>query len=136
MERIDGFWDPDALERIIGNLLSNAIKYSPGGGTIRLDLASEGETARLAVTDTGIGIPTTQLNEIFDQYYRGQDLPDEQLLEGSQPSQGIGLYSARQQAHRMRGEIEVTSTVGQGSTFSLRLPTDPFAPGAADGAHA
>jgi signal transduction histidine kinase len=128
LERIDGFWDPDALDRIIGNLLSNAIKYSPAGGDIRIVLASDGESARLSVIDNGIGIPATQLSEIFDQYYRGQELQDDEIIEGVEPSQGLGLFSARQQAQRMRGDVDVTSTVGQGSTFTLRLPIDPFAP--------
>lgn len=117
---ITGSWDPRRLERVVGNLLSNAVKYSPRGGTIRVRLSKEEAAgklwATLTVTDEGLGIPAEDLPRIFDGYFRGSN------VNGHYPGSGLGLAGVRQIVDQHEGEIAVTSEVGKGSTFTVRLP--------------
>ncbi|HET6314754.1 MAG TPA: ATP-binding protein, partial [Chloroflexia bacterium] len=112
--------DANRLERVLGNLLSNAVKYSPGGGEIRVrvgrEVDAEQEWAVLSVRDEGLGIPEHDLPHIFEWFRRAQN------YSGRISGAGIGLASANQIVKQHNGTIEVSSTEGQGSTFTVRLP--------------
>lgn len=116
---VTGEWDAARLERVIANLLSNAIKYSPGGGAITVTVRHAGGNALLSVRDEGVGIAPADLPHIFDQFYRARN------VEGMLPGTGIGLAGARRIVEQHGGTIEVESTPGVGSTFTVRLPLQP-----------
>jgi signal transduction histidine kinase len=114
-----GLWDSSRLERVLGNLLSNAIKYSPNGGEIVVTIERDREPiphAVLTVRDQGIGIPSADLPQIFERFYRASN------ATGRLPGTGIGLAGVRQIIEQHGGSIGVSSQEGQGSTFTVRLP--------------
>ncbi len=113
-------FDRDKLEKAIFNLLSNAFKFSQEGGTIILDVKTDGDKGvEIRVSDTGRGIPEEQLTHIFDRFYQA-DATLDRKHEGS----GIGLALARQFVELHEGTITVDSKEGQGSTFTIRLPLE------------
>ncbi|MEQ8752306.1 MAG: HAMP domain-containing sensor histidine kinase [Coleofasciculus sp. G1-WW12-02] len=107
--------DEKLLRQILSNLLSNAIKYSPVGGTIRFNLACEGENACFEIQDQGIGIPLEDIPHLFDFFYRGKNV-------GAIAGTGLGLAIVKQCVDLHQGQITVTSEVGVGTTFTVRLP--------------
>jgi signal transduction histidine kinase len=116
--------DADQLAQVLRNLLSNAIKYSPGGGQVRIALATDGAHARVSVEDNGIGIPADALPHVFQRFYRVRNDVG-QAIEGF----GIGLYVVQEIVTRHGGTITVASTEGAGATFTVCLPAlaDPRA---------
>jgi len=109
--------DLQKLEQIILNLLSNAVKFTAPGGTISLSCAVEGDVVALSLSDTGIGIPADQLEDIFEPFMQvGRSLATPK--EGT----GLGLAISRDLARGMDGALTVESREGEGSTFTLRLP--------------
>ena len=110
--------DPDRTRTIIANLLTNAIKYSPRGGTITCQVRVRAGTARVAVTDEGLGIPHESLPRLFTRFGRILT-PETEHLQGT----GLGLFLGRQLARLQGGDITVASVEGKGSTFTLQLPT-------------
>jgi phosphoserine phosphatase RsbU/P len=117
-ERLDGEWDPMRLRQLVGNLVDNAIKYSPEGGEVivRLGGAQEGQVL-LAVSDDGIGITAEQQEQLFDLFYRTEEVED---VAGF----GLGLYLCRAIVEAHGGQIAVESEPGEGSTFFVTLPID------------
>lgn len=109
--------DRNRLKQLLLNLLTNAIKYNFPKGEVHVTLSHHGDHARLAVSDTGIGIPSESLPHIFDRFYR---VP---LKEGSISGTGLGLAIAKRIAENHSGRIEVESEPGKGSTFTVALPT-------------
>jgi heavy metal sensor kinase len=110
--------DPRMIQRILANLLDNAIKYTPSGGSVRASLSEiDSGEALVTVQDTGMGIPPDDLPHIFERFYRCDH-------SRSEPGTGLGLSLARALARAHHGDITVTSTLGQGSTFTLTLPRD------------
>jgi two-component system, OmpR family, sensor kinase len=110
--------DSDRLEQVVVNLLENAAKYSPNGGEIRLDFASDVDGVRLSVHDHGIGLPAEELETIFDPFGRAANAAATDL-----PGLGLGLYISRNIIERHGGRIWAESPgEGLGSTFSLWLP--------------
>jgi len=107
--------DPASLGWLFGNLVDNAIRYTPAPGAVSVALERVGSEAVVRVADTGVGIPASELERIFDRFHRGQ------LGRGS-PGWGIGLAVAREVARAHRGRIEVESRPGSGSVFSVHLP--------------
>jgi len=109
--------DGERVEQILVNLLSNAVKFTDEGGSITLDYGADGDEIVVSVADTGIGIPGDQLEAVFEPFAQ---LPH----AGSKRSSGVGLGLAisRDLARAMGGDITLASTVGAGSTFTLRLP--------------
>jgi signal transduction histidine kinase len=112
--------DREKVQQIVINLLSNAIKFTPSGGRVRVDAGRNGPGAvRLAVADTGIGIPKDKQVSVFDPFVQ-VDMSRTRRSEGS----GLGLAISRDLARGMGGDLTVASTPGEGSTFTLTLPSE------------
>ncbi len=108
--------DPDRLAQAVGNIVSNAIKYTPSGGRVSIELAEDRTAASIHITDTGPGISTEDLAHLFEPFYRGH-------ATGRFPQgMGLGLTIAHDLLVAHGGRLEVTSTIGQGSRFTLWLP--------------
>jgi signal transduction histidine kinase len=103
------------LRQIIANLLDNAIKYTLKGGRVELRASQQQRHVVLAVQDTGMGIPSHDLPYIWERLYRGDQSRSQRGL-----GLGLSLVSAIVKAHQ--GSIDVASTPGNGSVFTLRLP--------------
>ena len=109
--------DQSKVEQIALNLLSNAVKFTPVGGSINIDAGTSGHQVTLRVRDTGIGIAAGDLKAIFQPFVQvGRSLTSPH--EGT----GLGLAISSDLARGMGGRLDVESTVGQGSTFTLTLP--------------
>jgi PAS domain S-box-containing protein len=106
------------LRRVLDNLLSNAIKFTPPGGRISVRVGCEAEQVILQVTDTGIGIPADQQEQVFDRFYQ---------VDGSTRRRyggvGLGLALVKEVVEGLGGRVGVDSEVGRGSTFTVALPT-------------
>ena len=109
--------DLDRLVQVLGNLISNALRHTPAGGHIRLTAENSQQQLVLRVTDSGAGIDPEDLPHVFDRFYRGDK---SRSVNGES---GLGLAIARSIVEAHNGRIIVTSTVGQGTTFTITLPT-------------
>ena len=109
--------DRDRVEQVLVNLLSNAIKFTSHGGRVTLGCTADASRVRIAVTDTGIGIPPERLGEIFDPFVQV-----DARRTGTQEGVGLGLAISRNLARLMDGDLTVESTPGEGSCFTLALP--------------
>ncbi len=109
--------DRDRLEQVLGNLLDNAVKYSPDGSEILVSVEDRGEQLVTAVADRGIGIPTDELNQVFERFHRGR-----QVSSTNYGGLGLGLYITKQIVQRHGGTIWVESREGAGTTFFFSLP--------------
>jgi len=109
--------DADKLERVFGNLLSNAAKFSHAGDRVSVSLRVEDDQAVVSVLDRGIGISTDDQAHLFDRFFRGSDART-LAIQGV----GLGLPVASFIVAGHQGRIEVSSELGQGSTFVVRLP--------------
>jgi signal transduction histidine kinase len=109
--------DPMALESIIGNLVTNAINYTPEGGNISVAADQAGINLRLKVIDNGFGITNKDLEKIFERFYRVKD-DNTRYITGT----GLGLPIVKGLLDSMGGLIEVNSTPGKGSVFTVLLP--------------
>lgn len=109
--------DVRKVEQILNNLLSNAIKYTPAGGQVTLTATQSNQTLTLTVRDTGRGIHPNDLPHVFDRYYQS-----EQTQAPVEGGTGIGLALTRRLVDLMGGTIRVTSTLDEGSTFTVTLP--------------
>ena len=109
--------DADGLRQVLVNLVENAVKYSPGGGRVELEIASEDGHARFSVRDRGLGIPPSEHERIFEKFFR----IDPNLSRGVGGT-GLGLYISREIVRRMGGRLRVESEPGAGSTFLFELP--------------
>jgi PAS domain S-box-containing protein len=112
--------DPIALESIFGNLITNAINYTPEGGEIRVKAGLSGINLRVSFKDNGFGIDAKHLERIFDRFYRVKD-EKTRYISGT----GLGLPIVKGLVESAGGLIDVESTPGQGSTFTVLLPTKP-----------
>jgi signal transduction histidine kinase len=111
--------DPMACTQILVNLLSNAVKFTPAGGSVGLEtLVGPDSTLRIAVWDTGIGIPEDEQIRIFEDSYRAAAVAGADGPSGL----GLGLAISRDLARAMGGDITVSSQPGQGARFILSLP--------------
>ncbi|MFF7395685.1 response regulator [Achromobacter sp. NPDC008082] len=113
--------DRDMWEKVILNLLSNAYKFTYRGGVrIASSVAPDGETAVVEISDTGMGIPESELPRVFDRFHQVEGVHG-RSIEGS----GIGLALVQEFMQLQGGSVAVASTPGVGTTFTLRLPLGP-----------
>lgn len=116
-ESARAFVDQRRVLQILDNLLSNAVKYSPDGGQVHVTCESRGHTITVTVTDTGIGIPDAEQQQLFGRYFRASTAVALGIL-----GTGLGLANARAFTQAHEGSLECTSEPGVGSTFTLVLP--------------
>jgi PAS domain S-box-containing protein len=109
--------DIKQMEEALIQLLDNAVKYNQPGGKIRISAQANNQWVMIAISDTGIGIEEEQMNRIWEMFEQGAD-----PLKRAQEGLGLGLVLARYIVEAHRGIIEVDSTLGQGSTFTVKLP--------------
>jgi signal transduction histidine kinase len=115
VERIPLKFDQVALRHVFENILGNALKYSSGQVMVELDI--EGEDAVVTVRDSGIGIPSQELPQVFGRFARASNAR-RRGVSGS----GVGLYLAKRLVEQHGGSISVASVEGEGSTFTIHLP--------------
>jgi PAS domain S-box-containing protein len=119
--------DREKLRQILLNLVSNAVKYTEAG-TVTVSAMTQDGRLRVNVADTGIGIPSDELDRIFEEFHQ-VDSSSTRRHRGT----GLGLTISRRLARALGGDITVASTPGVGSTFTLELPLDPDAVRSGDG---
>ena len=112
-------WDVDRMNEVMGNLLANAFKFTGAGGIVELAATPSGDHVQIVVRDTGAGVPPEQLPHIFEKFYQA----DNQGAAAA-PGSGLGLAIAKEIVEAHRGEIRCDSVLGEGTTFTLLLPTD------------
>jgi signal transduction histidine kinase len=108
--------DLNRLRQVIANLLDNALKYTPAGGRVWIEAASEGDGARIMVRDTGPGIPAEELPHIWERLYRGD-------RSRSTPGLGLGLSLVQAIVQAHGGKVEARSLPEGGAEFTVRLPS-------------
>ena len=107
--------DERLLQHIFTNLLTNAVKYSECGETVHFEITSDGADAVCAIRDRGIGIPEADREWLFSAFHRGQNV-------GERAGSGLGLVIVKRCADAHGGRIHVDSTLGAGTTVTVRLP--------------
>lgn len=116
---IDG--EADAMQRMLCNLVSNAIKYTPAGGRVTVSLGparvADRDGVRFTCADTGIGIDAAELGQVFTPFFRSSSKEARE-----RPGTGLGLAITERVATRHQGTVDVESTVGAGTTFTVWLP--------------
>jgi two-component system sensor histidine kinase SenX3 len=115
--------DRTQLVSAIGNLVENAVKYSEQGGQVQVRTRVANDWIEIMVADEGVGIPQRDLDRIFERFYR-VDRARSRTTGGT----GLGLSIVRHVATNHGGEVLVSSSEGEGSTFVFRLPADSDAP--------
>jgi signal transduction histidine kinase/ligand-binding sensor domain-containing protein/DNA-binding response OmpR family regulator len=119
-KQLMAYFDSDIVEKILTNLLSNAFKFSKEGGEIIVSIASkpsDNQKVIMKVSDNGIGISAENLSNIFNRFYQVNDFNKPQVV-----GTGVGLSLCKELAELHRGEILVSSKIGEGTTFSVYLP--------------
>ncbi|MFB9902356.1 sensor histidine kinase [Allokutzneria oryzae] len=116
-EGLEAHADPVRLRQAVGNLVANALRHTPTGGTVAVRARRDGDEVVIEVSDTGVGIAAEDLPHVFERFWR---------VEKSRGRQGggsgLGLAIVRKLAEAHGGTVTAASTLGQGSTFTLRLP--------------
>jgi two-component system phosphate regulon sensor histidine kinase PhoR len=108
----------DDLERIVINLVNNAVKYTPVGGSVLVKVGLDAGEIELQVSDTGIGIPEEAMPRMFSEFYRAKNAKALEV-EGT----GLGLVITKELVEKHGGRISVESTLGEGSRFTVHLPS-------------
>jgi signal transduction histidine kinase len=109
--------DPEDLARVVDNILSNAVKYTQSGGRVDVAVSSDGTWGEVACTDNGLGISAVDQTHLFSAFHRSSN-PEALSIPGT----GLGLAISRRITEMHGGDILVESTLGEGSTFRVRLP--------------
>lgn len=112
--------DAARMRQVVDNLISNAIKYNRDAGTIEIGCTSDGRNAWLIVRDNGVGISEEELPRLFERFFRA-----EAVRKTSTHGSGLGLSISREIVRLHRGELTVTSALGEGTTLVARLPVHP-----------
>jgi two-component system NtrC family sensor kinase len=108
--------DPIRLRQMLANLLDNALKYTPSAGKVSFSVKAEDNQVIMELTDTGPGIPQTDLPYLYDRFFRGSNIPDDV------PGTGLGLAIVKSILDNHNGRIWVETNKGDGSSFSVVLP--------------
>ena len=116
----DMFTDYYRLVQVLINLLSNAYKYTPDGGTITLSVKHTDNRIQFAIADTGVGLSAEQIKSLGTPFWRAED-----DFTHSQPGTGLGFFITRSLIEQMESQIEISSAVGQGSTFKFSVAVAP-----------
>jgi len=111
--------DPKHVKQLWDNLVSNAIKYTDKGGAVDITMVVQDKQVVTSVRDTGIGIAPEDLERIFDEFYRTKA-----AKEHSEMGTGLGLSIVKRIVETYQGQVDVQSTLGQGSTFTVALPVE------------
>jgi signal transduction histidine kinase len=111
------------IERLLSNLISNAVKYTPEGGAVFVRCSSSPGWVYIEVKDSGVGIPAENLPHIFDRFYRVRNAQTNKIQ-----GLGLGLSFVAWIVDAHGGKIDVTSTPGEGTVFTIRLPADSILP--------
>ncbi len=109
--------DRTRLVQVIDNLIANAVKFTDEGGQVRVTAAADGPGWRIDVEDSGIGIPPEEVGHLFERFYRASN-----ATAGGRPGSGLGLSIVKEVAEMHGGRVEVSSTLGSGTTVHLFLP--------------
>lgn len=109
--------DKYRLSLVIYNLLTNAYKYTPPNGMVNIDYKISDEFVTIAIEDTGIGIAKQDIEMIFNAYYRIDKT-------GEAGGEGLGLYFVKENLDKMHGDIKVSSEIGIGSKFAVKIPKE------------
>ncbi|WP_156102227.1 tetratricopeptide repeat protein [Muricauda sp. MAR_2010_75] len=119
-----GWYDGDALEKIINNLLSNAFKFTPEGGEIHFNASlvntnknEEGQSLKIEVEDTGKGIASSELDKVFDRFHQVEG-----TQQGTGTGTGIGLALVKELVELHHGNVSVVSEMAKGTIFTVILP--------------
>jgi two-component system phosphate regulon sensor histidine kinase PhoR len=115
--RLDAHVDSARISQVLDNLVSNAIKYSPNGGDVVVSLGSEGANLVCRVSDTGMGMSEKDQAEVFTKFFRTDN-----VRKTSIPGVGLGLSISKAIVEAHGGTIQLRSTVGHGTTFTVRVP--------------
>ena len=110
--------DKDDIQRVILNILTNSIKYTPDGGNIKIYVGFVFNDAYIKVIDNGIGIPESDLNRIFERFYR-VDKSRAREMGGT----GLGLSIAKEILDKNGGSIDIKSEVNKGTEVVIKIPT-------------
>ena len=116
--------DTDKIQQVLDNIMNNAIKYSPDGGVITCRLVETHNHAIMSITDQGLGIPKEAISHVFDRFYRV-----DKARSRAQGGTGLGLAISKEVVQMHGGRIWVESREGEGSTFYISLPYEPFEEG-------
>jgi len=117
------YTDRDKLAVVFNNILTNAIKYTPEGGTIFFESNQDEEFVYVKITDTGYGIASSDIDKIFDKFYRVQNEETAHI-----PGTGLGLSTCKEIVTQMGGAIDVTSEPGKGTEMTVKLPLTTIGP--------
>lgn len=109
--------DPELITRVIANLVSNAVKYNKAGGEVDVSISARDGNLRVAVADTGTGIPKADFPKLFTRFYRAPEVRQRKIA-----GTGLGLVIAKNVVELHGGEMSFTSRAGRGSTFWFTIP--------------
>jgi PAS domain S-box-containing protein len=113
-DHVEAFADPERVSQVVSNLVDNAVKFTPAGGEVSVSVDTRPDGARVAVTDSGPGIPDELVPHVFERYW--------QAKETAHGGHGLGLSIAREIVVALHGRIGVETKLGHGSTFFFTLP--------------
>ena len=113
--------DPTKIDRAVSNIIENAIKYSENDSKIEVTLYQERNRACISVRDEGIGISQSEINRIFERFYRVKK--DRSRTTGGS---GLGLYITKKISDMHQGEIDIKSIENIGSIFTIKLPMNLY----------
>jgi PAS domain S-box-containing protein len=113
-----GVWDSDRLAQVVQNLAGNALSYSPADSEVSVEIRGAGQEVRLSVHNTGAPISPELMSRLFEPMQRGSSATDQTR------SVGLGLYIVKALVEAHEGRVEVQSTTGRGTTFTVHLPRD------------
>jgi len=119
VDALPGRWASTAVQRVLSNLLSNALKFTPAGGTVTVRIDRAGDVATMVVEDTGVGISEEDRSRIFEAFTQ-----ESEGLQREHEGSGLGLAIVRRLVDLIGGQIDLESTKGEGTCFTVRLPID------------